>query len=71
MITVHILFPCCKYSFVCRSKYKILAFKHAGDILMQTVRYTKTNQCICFDCNKLTVKFRTVVRQRESLRTLV
>jgi hypothetical protein len=71
MISFHNLFHCCKYSYVCRSRYKILAVKHAGEMLMQIVRYTKTIQCIWLDYNKLTVKFRAVVRQRESLRTLV
>jgi len=46
MISFNILFPCCKYSFVCRSRYKILAIRHAGGMLMQIVRYTKTNHCI-------------------------
>jgi hypothetical protein len=38
---------------------------------MQIVHYTKTNQCIWLDSNKVTVKFRAVIRMRESLRTLV
>jgi len=46
MISFRILFSCCKYTFVRRSRYKILAIKYAGDILMQIARYTKTNQCI-------------------------
>jgi hypothetical protein len=40
-------------------------------MLMQIVHYTKTNQCIWFGSNKLTVKFCVVVGQLESLRTLV
>jgi hypothetical protein len=45
-ISLHILFPCSKYALVRRSRYKILAIEHAGDMLMQIVSYTKTKQCI-------------------------